>query len=56
MDELLQRYVNKGKIQKAEDATIKLLKEGIAPEIIAKCEDLPLERVLELQESILVKA
>ncbi|MBO4533149.1 MAG: Rpn family recombination-promoting nuclease/putative transposase [Treponema sp.] len=56
MDELLQRYVNKGKTQKAEDATIKLLKEGITPEVIAKCVDLPIERVLELQESILVKA
>ena len=56
MDELLQRYVNKGKTQKAEESTIKLLKEGIAPEVIARCEDLPIERVLELQESILVKA
>ena len=33
--------------EKAVDATIELLKENIAPEIIAKCEKLPLEKVLE---------
>ena len=42
--------------EKAVDATIELLKENIAPEIIAKCEKLPLEKVLELKEEITVKA
>ena len=41
---------------KAEEATIELLKENISPEIIAKCEKLPLERVLELQKEIMAKA
>ncbi len=44
-----------GSLQKAIDATIELLKEKIAPEVIAKCEKLPLEKVLELQEQIKVK-
>lgn len=38
--------------KKAEDASIELLKKGISPEIIAECEKLPLEKVLELQERI----
>ena len=42
--------------EKAVDATIELLKENIAPEIIAKCEKLPLEKVLELKNEITVKA
>ena len=44
------------KEEKAIEASIEFLKEGIAPEIIAKCEQLPLEKVLELQKEILVKA
>ena len=42
--------------QKAiEDAT-EFLKENVSPELIAKCVKLPLEKVLELQEQIAVKA
>lgn len=41
-----------GKKEQAEEAAIEFLKENIAPEIIARCEKLPIERVLELQESI----
>ena len=44
-----------GKKEQAEEAAIALLKENIAPEIIAKCEKLPIERVLELQKEIAVK-
>ena len=44
------------KEEKAIEASIEFLKEGIAPEIIAKCEKLPLEKVLELQKEILVEA
>ena len=42
--------------EKAEEASIKLLEKGISPEIIAECENLPLEKVLELQKSIKVMA
>lgn len=45
-----------GAQQKAIEAAIELLKENIPPETIAKCEKLPLEKVLELQEQITVKA
>lgn len=45
-----------GTLHKAIDASIELLKAKIAPEIIAKCEKLPLEKVLELKEQITVKA
>ena len=39
--------------QKAkESAAIALLREHIKPEIIAKCEELPIEKVLELQKAI----
>ena len=38
--------------KKAVEASVELLKKGIAPEIIAECEKLPLERVLELEEGI----
>lgn len=46
----------KGLQQKAEEAAIEFLKEGIAPETIAKCVKLPLNQVLELQKSITVTA
>ena len=48
--------IAKGAQQKAVEAALELLKEKIAPEIIAKCVNLPLEKVLELQEQITVKA
>lgn len=32
-----------------ENSMVELLKENIAPEIIARCVKLPLEKVLELQ-------
>ena len=45
-----------GQQQKAIEAAIELLKERITPEVIARCEKLPLEKVLELQKSINNKA
>ena len=45
-----------GQEAKAIEASIALLKKGISPETIAECEGLTLEKVLELQESITVKA
>ena len=44
----------KGAQQKAEEDAIALLKEGDSPEKISRCLKLPLEKVLELQKSILV--
>ena len=42
----------KGAQQKAIEASIALLKKRIPPETIAECEQLPLEKVLELKKSI----
>ena len=44
-----------GKEAKAQEAAIALLRENIPPETISKCVNLPLEKVLELQKSILVE-
>ena len=40
------------KEKKAVEASIEFLRKGIAPEIIAECEKLPLEKILELEEEI----
>jgi len=42
-----------GAHQKAVEAAINFLKENISQEIIAKCTGLSLEKVMELQKSIL---
>ena len=44
-----------GKESKAKESAIAFLKKGIPPETIAECVQLPLEKVLELQKSILVE-
>ena len=41
-----------GRDEKAVEDSIEFLRKGIAPEIIAECEKLPLEKVLELEEEI----
>ena len=41
-----------GRDEKAVEASVELLKKGVAPEIIAECEKLPLEKILELEEEI----
>ncbi len=51
-----QEAFEEGQQQKAIESAIELLKEKIAPEVIAKCEKLPLEKVLELQEQIKITA
>ena len=51
-----EKGIQEGMHQQAIESAIELLKENIAPEIIAKCVKLPLEKVLELQEQITVKA
>ena len=56
MNESFDEGKKEGIQEKAEEAAIELLKEDISPEIIAKCEKLPLEKVLELQEQIKVNA
>lgn len=48
--------IDYGREQQAIEASINLLKEKIDPKIIAKCEKLPLKKVLELQEQIAIKA
>ena len=45
-----------GKHEKAEESAIAWLRKGMSPEDVAECEDLPLEKVLELQKSINNKA
>ena len=51
-DNAKQRIREEAALQKAEEVAIELLKEKIPAETIAKCEKLPLERVLELQKGI----
>ena len=41
-----------GRDEKAVEDSVELLKKGVAPEIIAECVKLPLERVLELEKGI----
>ncbi len=41
-----------GRDEKAVEDSVELLKKGIAPEIIAECVKLPLEKVLELEKEI----
>ena len=54
--EALQQGIEKGEQKKAIKDAIALLKEKITPETIAKCVELPLEKVLELQQKYLVHA
>ena len=51
-----QEGILEGSQQKAIETAIALLKEGDSPEKIARCTELPLEKVLELQEQITKKA
>ncbi len=41
-----------GRDEKAVEASIEFLRKGIAPEIIAECVKLPLEKVLELEKGV----
>ena len=50
--EALQQGIQQGEQQKAIEDAIEFLKEKIAPEIIAKCVKLPIEKVLELQKTL----
>ena len=51
-----QRGIKKGRNEKALEDAENLLKEGDSPEKVARCINLPLEKVLELQKEILIKA
>ena len=55
LEEGISLGITQGIQQKAEEAGIELLKEAIAPEIVSKCVKLPLEKVLDLQKSILAE-
>ena len=50
--EALKQGIQQGEQQKAIEDAIEFLKEKIAPEIIAKCVKLPIEKVLELQKTL----
>ena len=45
-----------GRLDAKTEGAEKLLKEGIAVEIIARCIGLPMEKVLEIQKSLSVNA
>ena len=51
-----QEAFEDGQQAKAEESAIAWLRKGMSPEDVAECEDLPLEKVLELQKSINNKA
>ena len=44
----LERGLERGAYEKALETARKLLSEGLAPAMVARCTDLPLETVLEL--------
>ncbi|MBO4320519.1 MAG: hypothetical protein J5857_08625 [Treponema sp.] len=48
--------IQQGISQKAIEAAGNFLKEGIAPEIVARCTGLPLEQVLQIKENLSVNA
>ena len=48
--------ISQGALQNAIKNAIAFLKEGDTPEKVARCTELPLEKVLELQEQIPEKA
>ena len=59
--EIQQRYQfsagkKEGAQEKAVESAMELLKEGISPEVIARCVKLPLEQVLELKEKQINKS
>ena len=48
--------LNEGRIEKAVEDAENFLRENIAPEVIARCTGLTLEKVHELQKNTLVEA
>lgn len=50
--DIRREALKEGREEKAVESTTELLKEGIAPEVIARCVKLPLEKVLELKTEI----
>lgn len=50
LDRVREESLEKGRNEKAVESAKEFLKEGISPEIIAKCVKLPLEEVLKLQK------
>ena len=52
MCDIVEEYAQTKVKTQAKDAAIFLLKEGIAPEIVAQANKLPLETVLQLQKEI----
>ena len=54
--DIIKRAQQEASTNKAIEDAKNFLKENIAPEIIARCTNLPLEKVLELQKRILVEA
>ena len=50
-----QEAFEDGQQAKAEEDAIALLAEGDSPEKISRCLKMPLEKVLELKENIVVK-
>ncbi len=47
-----EKGISEGQEKKAIEDALAFLKENVSAETIAKCVKLPLEKVLELQESI----
>ena len=46
----LERGLERGAYEKALETAKNLLSEGLAPQMVARCTDLPLETVLELAQ------
>ena len=50
--DIRREALKEGREEKAVESATELLKEGIAPEVIARCVKLPLEKVLELKTEV----
>ena len=51
-EEAMEEGIEQGAQQQAIQDAVELLKENIPPEKIAKCIKLPIEKVLELQQTV----
>jgi len=51
-EEAFEDGMEKGESKKAEESAVNLLKKGVSETMIAECIGLPLEKVIELAETI----
>lgn len=50
LDEYIREYEDKAKTETKQKIAKAMLKEGIAPEIVAECTSLPIETITKLEK------